>query len=227
MTIVEPAALAGYLLSPEQSATSSSTVASYKRSILDPGFDVAPEIIMSVLAARNVDWREAVDLYLANINSWVHVVHPVILAGKIQAIPKGEGPKDSDLALLLLCMHIVTLYADAARSQETDGREMLDNAVYVVAKRLFGLRRSFTTPNYTLIQCCILLSIFEFGHGDFTRAYISVGDACTMAKYLNIRAGKYDEADQHDPIDPEAEEQRSIYWSLFVLDRCVGISVSS
>lgn len=206
-SVVEPAALA---------------------SILDPtALDIPPTVTMSVLSSRNVNWRDAVDIYLSTINSWLHVVHPVLLSSKLDAIPKSSMggneaaslPKDPQFALLVLCMHLVTLYADSARTQATDGQEMFGNAEYVIAKRLFGMARGFNAPSLTLVQCCILLAVFEFGHGDFARAYVSVGDAYTMVKYLGITPGEYNEAERNSPVDPADEERRSVYWSIFVLDR--------
>jgi hypothetical protein len=180
---------------------------------------------MSVLSSRNVNWRDAIDLYLSTINSWLHVVHPTLLAARLDSIPKSSNaevvPQDPEFALLVLCMHLVTLYADSGRSQATDGQEMFGNAEYVIAKRLFGLARGFSPPSLVLVQCCILLAVFEFGHGDFARAYVSVGDAYTMAKFLGIRPGEYVEAERNNPVDPAEEERRSVYWSIFVLDRFV------
>jgi hypothetical protein len=199
-------------------------------SILDPtSFDIPPSVTMSVLSSRNVKWPDVIDVYLTTINTWLHVVHPILLAAELEALPKSTPtnggasepplPTDPDLALLILCMHLVTLYADSARSQATDGQEMFRNAEYVIAKRLFGLARGFGPPTLRLIQCCILLAVFEFGHGDFARAYVSVGDAYTMVKFLGIRPGEYVEEDRNNPVDPEEEQRRSVYWSIFVLDR--------
>ena len=189
-------------------------------SILDPtAVEIPASVTMSVLSSRNVNWREAVTLYLSTMNSWLHVVHPSLITAKIEAVEPGGTPHDPDFALLVLCMHLVTLYADSGRSQATDGQEMFGNAEYVIAKRLFGLARGFSPPSLALVQCCILLAVFEFGHGDFTRAYVSVGDAYTMAKFLDIRPGKYYDTDKDQPVDPQDEERRSVYWSIFVLDR--------
>lgn len=221
MTIVEPSALASYFQSSQagETATGSPVTVPHKRSILDPAFEVSASVIISVLTSRNVNWREAVGTYLSTINSWLHVLHPGLLAKKLDAIPKNEGPAESEFALLVVCMHLVTLYADAGRSQSLDGQEMFGNPEYVIAKRLLGLIKGFAKPSIVLIQCCILLAVFEFGHGDFAKAYISVGDAYTMAKFLEIQPGKYTEAEHLDPVDSHDEERRSIYWSMFVLDR--------
>lgn len=142
---------------------------------------------MALLTSRNVAWRESVDLYFRTTNLWLCAIHQDRFLRKIETLGQNDSPTDPCIALLIVCMHLVTLYADAGNPVMPDGTEMLVLPIYVVAKRVLNLLRAQVGPSMELIQCAALLCLYEFGHGDFMKAYVTVGDAFTTAKFSTLR----------------------------------------
>lgn len=194
---------------------------------------------MSLLTSRNINWREATERYFETMNPWLSVVHPDLFAIRTEGMdpmgtsgpsssmgnptPTTPGLGDPALALLIVCMQLVSQYDGESSSDVLATRRMIELPAYMAAKRVFSVLCGTTSPTIILIQCAVLLALFEFGHGDVTRAYITIGDANTMALSMGIRPGKYTDADTDAPVSFEDEERRCVYWSLFVLDRLVHV----
>ncbi|KAF4976789.1 hypothetical protein FZEAL_6595 [Fusarium zealandicum] len=209
---------------------------SFGPGIFDPSFDVSSTMIMSLLSSRNISWREATGRYFETMNPWLSVVHPELFALRTDAMGSGPGsssakpgPGEPVVALLIVCMQLVAQYDDEAAAASTsipEGKDMIKMPAYRAAKRTLSVLRGLSVPSIELVQCSILLALFEFGHGDALRAYVSIGDANTMALALRIGPGKYIETERDDNIPYEEEERRCVYWSLFVLDRLIHVNCS-
>ncbi|KAH7149528.1 hypothetical protein B0J13DRAFT_307983 [Dactylonectria estremocensis] len=209
-------------------------------SILDPVFDVSSEAIMTLLSSRNINWREATERYFETMNPWLTIVHPELFAHRVDGPDPGPGvsasaaassvPRDPVMALLIVCMQLATQYDDEAVAAEDprifEDRNMIDMPAYRAAKRIIGIMRGLSAPTIELVQCTILLALFEFGHGEVLRAYVTIGDANTMALALGIRPGKYIDADKDAPVAYDDEERRCVYWSMLVLDRLIHVDCS-
>ncbi|KAM5352336.1 hypothetical protein ACJ41O_005059 [Fusarium nematophilum] len=233
--VVDP----GYLLG-------SASKDNYGPGIFDPAFDVSSSMIMSLLSSRNIAWRDATERYFETMNPWLSVVHPELFALRTDGIGSGSGsgsgpttgsssgaadpgPRNPAVALLIVCMQLVSQYDDEAAAASTavpEGKDMIEMPAYRAAKRTLSVLRGLSAPSVELVQCSILLALFEFGHGDVMRSYVTIGDANTMALALRIGPGKYTDADQDSRIPYEEEERRCVYWSLFVLDRLVHVDCS-
>lgn len=198
-------------------------------------------MIMSLLSSRNIAWREATERYFQTMNPWLSVVHPELFALRADAIGSGSssgagpssaadaGPRDPAVALLIVCMQLVSQYDDEAAAASTsvnEGKDMMEMPAYRAAKRVLSVLRGLSAPSIELVQCTILLALFEFGHGDVLRAYVTIGDANTMALALRISPGKYIEAEQDAHVPYDEEERRCVYWSLLVLDRLIHVDCS-
>lgn len=194
---------------------------------------------MTLLSSRNISWRDATERYFETMNPWLFVVHPDLFALRtegmdhsgssapssfaLNATPLPSGLDDPAMALLIVCMQLVAQYDGEVSMDILATRQMIELPAYTAAKRVFSVLRGTTPPSISIIQCAILLALFEFGHGDVTRAYITIGDANTMALAMGIQPGKYTDADANLPVSYEDEERRCVYWSLFVLDRLVHV----
>lgn len=179
-------------------------------------------MLMSLLSSKGFSWRESVELYFQTTNLWLSAVHQERFLKKLERLGPNDNPSEPEIALLIVCMHLVTQYADSGRPIMPDGTEMLTLPTYVVAKRVLGMLRALSAPSIELVQCAALLCLFEFGHGDYMRAYVTVGDAYTTAKFADIRPGKYMEAEKNQPVPPDEDERRDLYWALLIVDRYVG-----
>lgn len=190
-----------------------------KHNVFESDLEIPPAMVMGLLSAKNVSWREAVELFFQTTNLWLSAVHQERFLQKIEALGINDIPQEPEIALLIVCMHLVTQYADPGKPTMPDGTEMLTMPTYIVAKRLLGLLRAQGKPSVELIQCAALLCLYEFGHGDFLKAYVTIGDAYTSGKLIGIMPGKYVEAEKDAPVSIENEERRDLYWSLLIVDR--------
>ncbi|EMT63698.1 hypothetical protein FOC4_g10013944 [Fusarium odoratissimum] len=185
--VVEPGYLAG-----------STPKEAYGQGIFDPAFDVSSSMVMALLSSRNIPWREATERYFETMNPWFSVIHPELFAIRTDNLGSGassnadQGPRDPAVALLIVCMQLVSQYDDEAAAASTnvnEGKDMIEMPAYRAAKRVLSVLRGLSAPSIELVQCSILLALFEFGHGDVMRAYVSIGDANTMAMVLRIGPG--------------------------------------
>ncbi|KEY68979.1 hypothetical protein S7711_04642 [Stachybotrys chartarum IBT 7711] len=223
MTMVEPAALAGYLLSSKAGSEQAAPTHASRHSILEPDFDITAGSIMQLLSSRNIDWRESTDLYFQTIHPWLSIVHQERFASAVDGLGRNEIPQKRELALLVLCMQLVTQYSEPVSSTTTPGTSMLTLPAYLAAKRVLGVLRGTCEPCLELIQCGILLSLFEFGHGEMRRAYMTVGDAAICAELMGLRPGKNGDMERDQAVLAEQEERRAIYWGLLIVDRLLHV----
>ena len=213
--MVEPASLVGYL----KGNAASNDMAS-KSSLLDINLDISSDMLLGLLSSRNIDWRETTDLYFRTMNPSLSVVHPDCFAKRLGIVANTEIPRDPQLALLIVCMQLVTQFSDLGETINMEISPITTLPAYIITKRMLAVFRVSSDPSLELVQCGILLALFEFGHGLAMQAYTTVADAASLASLLNIEPGKYIEGDQRS-VEPEEEERRSVYWSLFIVDRYV------
>ncbi|KAF7547571.1 hypothetical protein G7046_g8960 [Stylonectria norvegica] len=219
--VVDP----GYLLASKGGDYVGATngAAGHGQSIFDPNFAISSAMVMALLTSRNINWRESTERYFDTMNPWLSTVHPELFAHKTDGLGPGDIPRNPEVALLLVCMQLVTQYGDSASPIMPEGKEMIKMPAYLAAKRILSLLRGLSPPSIELMQCTVLLGLFEFGHGDVSRAYVTIGDANTMAQVLNILPGKYVESEKEARVSYEDEERRCVYWALFVLDRLIHV----
>ncbi|KAF5627018.1 hypothetical protein F52700_8501 [Fusarium sp. NRRL 52700] len=127
--------------------------------------------------------------------------------------------QDPATTLLVVCMQLFS-------QNEDSGIKGDEKAMYRSAKQILSVLRAIDSPSIELIQCSILLAFYEYTNEDLGRAYVSIGDANTMALILHVGPGKYLEEEREAIIPYEEEERRCVYWSLFVLDRLVQTDYS-
>ncbi|KAL9564976.1 hypothetical protein ACKAV7_010890 [Fusarium commune] len=160
--------------------------------------------------------------YFETVNSFLTIIHPKLFAARTQSLDLDIGvvPESPVTLLLMDCMQIV---AQTDHDRVFECSQTIQSDVNEAAKRILGILRGLSPPCIELIQCTILLALVELKHGDNMRAYISIGDAYTLALTLGIRPGKYIEAEKGLPVSYNEEERRCVYWNLLVLDRLVHI----
>jgi hypothetical protein len=223
MAMVEPSVLAEFLRLTNGGAGGGDVDDAPRRS--SHGSDIlsvdGPSIsagqIMDLLSSRGVNWRDSAAAYFRTTHMWLSAIHCPSFNTKVALFDLDDRPTDVQMALLLVCMHLTT-----EPTRITDAGEvmpMLKRPLYVIARRIFALIKSFERSSIELIQCGVLLSLYEYGHGDIARGYTTLGEATTMANALRIKPGKYVDEERDSPVDADEEERRSLYWGLFILDK--------
>ncbi|RFN47071.1 hypothetical protein FIE12Z_8685 [Fusarium flagelliforme] len=191
----------------------------HMQGMFKPFLDISSSMILSFLYSRNTTPSHSIKHYMETINPYLTIVHPELFT--LRTNSNGfDSISDQDLqdpatALLVVCMHLFAHQDDSVKSMSEEGVNM---PTYRAVKQILSILRTLNTPSIELIQCSLLLAFYEYSHGDLGRAYISIGDANTMALVLHVGPGKYLEAEWDAYVPYEDEECRCVYWSLFVLD---------
>jgi hypothetical protein len=198
--------------------------------MFEPFLDISSSMILSLLSSRNTIRSYSIKHYFETINPYLTIVHPELFALRtnntgFDSIADQEL-HDPATALLVVCMQLFSHNDDSAKSMSIKGEEGVDMPTYRAAKQILSILRTLDTPSIELIQCSILLAFYEYNHEDLGRAYVSIGDANTMALILHVGPGKYLEVEREAYIPYEEEERRCVYWSLFVLDRLIQTDYS-
>ncbi|KAM0542945.1 hypothetical protein ACHAPJ_012551 [Fusarium lateritium] len=168
--------------------------------------------------------------YFETINPYLTIVHRELFALRTKitgfASIADQELHDPATALLVVCMQLFSHNDDSAESVSIKGEENADLPIYRAAKQILSILRTLDTPSIELVQCSVLLAFYEYSLEDLGRAYVSIGDANTMALILHVGPGKYLDVEREAYIPHEEEERRCVYWSLFVLDRLIQTDYS-
>ncbi|KAF4958955.1 hypothetical protein FGADI_2034 [Fusarium gaditjirri] len=192
---------------------------------LKPFLDISSSMILSLLSSPNTIPDHSTQHYLETINPYLTIVHPELFALRTNTGSDSfsdQGLQDPATTLLVVCMQLFSPSDDSGLKGENNG----NLPMYRAAKQILSILRALDSPSIELIQCSILLAFYEYTHEDLGRAYVSIGDANTMALILHVGPGKYLEDEREILIPYEEEERRCVYWSLFVLDRLVQTDYS-
>lgn len=117
----------------------------------------------------------------------------------------------ADAALLCLCMKVV-IWTPSRYDDDPRTEAYMAAKTYIVELEASGV---FTLP---VLQACILISLYELGHGIYPAAHMSIS-ACATYGYalgLNIAGTK---ASYERCTWIEIEEQRRVWWSILILER--------
>ncbi|WDK20526.1 hypothetical protein CGRA01v4_11813 [Colletotrichum graminicola] len=177
--------------------------------------DFTADQIMQLLISHGVDWKASVNTYFSTVNTWLVVIHPELWQRRCAAAKLDTTPNDPGLALLILCIHILTIW----NVDEFSSTAMLGHPLYQSAKRIWVMRKAFSKANIEHVQCGVLLALFELGHGGITRCYQTFGETASIGKVLNLRPGKYVKEEEDTPADIGEEQNRALWWVLFIMDK--------
>jgi hypothetical protein len=123
----------------------------------------------------------------------------------------------ADIALLALCIYLITQIPDDASS------ESMRTSLYAKTKSLYALAESSGILTISIVQCGILISLYELGHGLQPAAYISMGAVARTAMAFGIR----DTGRASEPQDfmtwRKLEEERRVRWGIVILDRYISL----
>lgn len=205
----------------------------------DPVQDMPSAQIMAILRAHETDWPSVADVFFEYVNPWLGALHPAIFhrtfdpfryaeydsmrsdsmsdeasLDRHTASPGHDAPAMAPhQALLLVMMHLAT------RHVPKEGASAVFDSDYWAVKRMLALM-SCEEPTVLLVQSLVLLSLFEFGHGEAARSYRTLGDAAMAARVLNIKPGQVDSVGTAWS-NMEEEEATGIWWSMFIMDQYV------
>ncbi|KAH9204335.1 hypothetical protein DL95DRAFT_398601 [Leptodontidium sp. 2 PMI_412] len=140
-------------------------------------------------------------------------------------------PRRTDVALLILCMKLVTQSPTSTSGQDMEDvdvdevgemKDWLPPVEYLAAKRLHAELAEGGGFSTQVLQSGVLIALYEYGHAIYPAAYLSIG-AC--ARY-GISAG-FDGSgvEQMKKLYNwvEEEERKRVWWAVLILDRAVNL----
>jgi hypothetical protein len=75
------------------------------------------------------------------------------------------------------------------------------------------------TIDLGLVQALILLALYEFGHGIYPGAYLTIGRAVRLATMIGLQSERYAKKLFVGPGTwTLCEEQRRAWWAILILD---------
>lgn len=146
--------------------------------------------------------------YLEIFQSWISVIPPQEVSTTLSAPPAKLNGED---LLLLAC---VRLHAIAL--PDRDPRTKL----YVAIKSSLASAEVHGTLTVKLLQAQVLVLLYEFGHGIYPGAYLTLGRCVDYLAALRIDEDTPDGRQGSTWI--EAELYRRLWWAVFIMERHVN-----
>ena len=91
---------------------------------------------------------------------------------------------------------------------------------YMEIKRLLALAESQGPPVIDLVQCRLLVALYEINHGATDEAYLSLGKCAREGIVLGLDHMQRRKDDLQHRLWVQLEEERRTWWAITILDRC-------
>lgn len=91
---------------------------------------------------------------------------------------------------------------------------------YTEIKRLLALAQCHGPPVIDLVQCYLLVALYEINHGATDEAYLSLGKCSRAGIVLGLDHMQRQNDDFQQRLWVQMEEERRTWWAITILDRC-------
>ncbi|KAI0137864.1 hypothetical protein F4776DRAFT_88846 [Hypoxylon sp. NC0597] len=148
-----------------------------------------------------------------------HMEHPFTTPNSSFTHQTASDWSSKGVALLIVAMYLTT------RMRITDaGEHPIFDETYRTAKRLLSsLLLSCVgdpRPGIELVQCGVLLALYEYGHGDAVTAYRTLSQTVVTARIMDIKPGQLAESGNNTAmLSPEEEQSGCLWWAMFILEQ--------
>ncbi|KAK3945368.1 hypothetical protein QBC46DRAFT_372049 [Diplogelasinospora grovesii] len=175
-----------------------------------PNVDIPTEVYE--ILSRGDTVQESIAEYFRSIHTWF----PIVSRKRMSlGIPLWDG--GPDLAMLFMAMKLVT-------TQPVEGIASADCPLYTASKRFLSLLESAGTVSLLYLQGLILVTLYEFGHGIYPAAWMSVAACSRYADVIGIPSFRDSSAILGSCTTwTEAEERRRVWWGVYILDRAISL----
>lgn len=157
-----------------------------------------------------VDLQDIVGRYFENVHLWL----PFISRKRMQlTLSNPRLELTVDLALLLLCMKLIT--------QSPHGNpQVAQTPLYSLAKRQITFVESGALMSLQLLQAIILIAAYEIGHAIYPAAYLTTGQSARLGHLLGLNDRQaVPQVLKRSGAWAEIEETRRTWWACMLLDR--------
>jgi hypothetical protein len=162
------------------------------------------------------EFRRVANVYFETVHSWM----PILSRSKFLADVKDVWSEPrADIALLALCMYLITQMPDDSSS------DSMRTSLYAKTKSFYALAESSGIVSISIVQCGILISLYELGHGLQPTAYISMGAHARTAMAFGIKETGRSNTDEQGDFETwrRVEEERRVRWGIVILDRYISL----
>lgn len=167
--------------------------------------------VLDVLQS-SADMRSLCEAFFLGAHSWL----PILSQKRVlQKVNNFDSSADTGLALLMLCMKLVS-------EVPPEGDQPATSALYSLAKGLYYRVENNCLISLQLVQSAILIAVYEIGHGIYPAGYLSIGHAAR----LGIMIGLHDKKNAAQLLKggetwSQCEEELRAWWAIIILDRYV------
>jgi hypothetical protein len=142
--------------------------------------------------------------FFATIHTW----WPILCKQKFYAqVLNPLSQLRADVALLLLSMKLITW------RPSRDGSEP-KTPLYQTCKQCYSVMEESGIASTHILQSGILIALYEFGHGIYPAAYLSIG-ACARWGMMY----EFDEMEGRGQGWMDTEERKRAWWAVLIFDR--------
>ncbi|KAE8384328.1 hypothetical protein BDV23DRAFT_191741 [Aspergillus alliaceus] len=156
--------------------------------------------------------REAAATFFRTIHSWFPVVAENLYYKRLSQVHAHVSPGAS---LLTLCMFLLGV-------NPIDGEIPLHmHSLYILVKGFVASLEAVGTNSLDMLQCRLLLTIFEVGHGMYPAAYISMGANVRAAVALGANVVSQSQLIEIFKTQERADEARCTWRGIVITDRAL------
>lgn len=153
--------------------------------------------------------RSAADNYFESVALRLPIVSKKRFYDRIAVDLNLDTP--ADFALLCLCMQL-------SQQMPVSQPGGMQSSLYISVKNLISLLETTNVRSLEFIQCRLIVSFYEMGHGIYPAASISTGACARLARAIRLHKDR-NELPEEEPARLEAEEKRRVWWAIVNLDR--------
>lgn len=151
--------------------------------------------------------------FFSTVHAWLPMLSKKRL---LHLINNAHAPREESQSLLLLCMKL-------ASGMDRQGARGRDSSLYRLAKTCCLEAEQGGFISLRLVQCMILVAVYELGNAIFPEAYLTIGQASRLGGLISLH-NKEHAQQLFQPADTWTlrEEHRRTWWAIFVLDKRVA-----
>lgn len=159
----------------------------------------------------NADIRSVAFKFFASVHTYLPIISKKIF---YDLLINPLFPRRADVAFLCLCMKLIAWKPSAHDSEP-------QIADYQAAKQYLLELESVGVLTVPLLQGRLLISMYEFGHGIYPAAYLSIGTCAAHAIALGLDDKRDSDEGRRSLSWVEQEERRRVWWAIVILERFV------
>ncbi|KIX95323.1 uncharacterized protein Z520_08840 [Fonsecaea multimorphosa CBS 102226] len=171
-----------------------------------------PESVSSLLGDLAAVQKVATE-YFGTVHCWWSIISKHSFYKRLM---NPLRPRQADAALLLLCMKLIIW-------RPSEGTQDPRTPLYLAAKRYSTELEVAGAFSIRGLQAAVLIALYEFAHGIYPSAFLSVASCARYGVALDIHLTLTETPGECDDCF-QSEEKRRIWWSILILNRFTNIS---